>query len=52
MKTFTFTFTEEQINILAAGLGELPLKHSNPVLQDMSKQLQEQQEDMPAKTAE
>jgi hypothetical protein len=43
MKTFTFNLNEDQLNVIAAGLGELPLKHSNSVLQELTKQFQAQQ---------
>ena len=42
MKTFTLTLTEEQVNTIAAALNELPAKFANPVLQDLTKQLQNQ----------
>lgn len=42
MKSFTFILTEEQLNIIATGLNELPGKLCNPVLQELTKQLQNQ----------
>ena len=42
MKTFTLTLTEEQVNTIAAALNELPAKFANPVLQELTKQLQNQ----------
>lgn len=42
MKTFTITLNEEQINTIATALNELPAKYANPVLNELTKQLQEQ----------
>lgn len=50
-KTFTLTFTEEQLNTVAVALNELPAKFANPVLQEITKQLQAAQE-VPAPEAE
>ena len=50
-KTFTLTFTEEQLNTVAVALNELPAKFANPVLQEITKQLQATQE-VPAPEAE
>lgn len=53
MKQFTFTLSEEHVNTVAAGLNELPAKFANPVLQELTKQLQEQVEvPTPVATAE
>ena len=49
MKTFTITLNDEQLNTVAAGLNELPAKFANPVLQELTKQLQEQTQ-VPAPT--
>ena len=40
--TYTLTLTQEQINTIAAGLGELPFKASAPVIQELQKQIQAQ----------
>lgn len=40
---FTFNFTEQQVNLLLAGLGELPAKLSLSMIQEIHKQVQEQQ---------
>jgi hypothetical protein len=42
MKTFNISLNEDQINTVAAGLNELPAKFANPVLQEITKQLQAQ----------
>ena len=43
MKTFTFTFNEEQINTIAGSLSELPYKVAKPLFDDIIKQFQAQQ---------
>ena len=43
-KTFTLTLTAQAIDTIAAGLNELPAKFANPVLNELTKQLQAQQE--------
>jgi len=40
MKTITLTLTEKELQVIIAGLGELPLKHSLPVAQSIEKQVQ------------
>ena len=44
MKTYNFTLTEDYLNIIASALNELPAKHANPVLQELTRQLQSQPE--------
>ena len=42
-KYFTLTLTIEQLNSVMAGLGELPFKVSNDLIQNIVKQFNEQQ---------
>jgi len=42
--TFTFTFTDREVQIIAAGLGELPLKHSMALVIRLKKEIDEQQQ--------
>lgn len=39
---FTFTVTEQEANMIVAGLQELPAKLANPLTQKLQKQAQEQ----------
>lgn len=41
MKTFTLTFDENDLAIIAAGLGELPMKVSKPLFDKISAQVNE-----------
>ncbi|MDR3736090.1 MAG: hypothetical protein P4L10_11205 [Acidobacteriaceae bacterium] len=41
MPTYTLVLTQEQLNILGAGLGELPFKVSAPVAQEINRQIAE-----------
>jgi len=45
MNNFTFTFTEEELNLVFRGLGELPAKLSLELIQKLSKEAQEQQKE-------
>lgn len=40
MKTFTLTFDEQDLAIIAAGLGELPMKVSKPLFDKISGQVE------------
>ena len=42
-KTFNLSLTVDQINVIMAGLGELPFKSSNELIQTIVKQFNEQQ---------
>lgn len=42
-KTFTLTLTVEQLNTIMAGLGELPFKASNVLIQEIISQFNDQQ---------
>ena len=44
MKTFTLVVSEEQINIIGAALAELPFKVAAPMVQELQKQVNEQQQ--------
>jgi hypothetical protein len=48
MKTFTFTFTEDEANLVLNAIQELPAKFANP----LTKKLQEQAQAQIAATAE
>ena len=37
--TYTLTLTQEQLQIIAAALGELPMKHAAPIVQEINKQI-------------
>lgn len=39
MKTYPITLSESELKIITAGLGELPMKHSAPVLQSLQNQV-------------
>jgi hypothetical protein len=41
-KTFTFTLGQDALNIIGAALGEMPLKISGPVVNELNRQIQEQ----------
>jgi len=47
MKTFTFELTEDEANVILAGLQELPAKVCNPLSQKLIEQAKEQ---MPGRT--
>lgn len=51
-KTFTLTVTAQDLNVLQAGLDELPRKISEPIVQKFQKQLIPQMQPEPAKPAE
>lgn len=38
-----FELTQQQVQIIAAALGELPFKHAQPVLAELQKQVDAQQ---------
>lgn len=40
--TYTLTLTEQHLQIIAAGLGELPMKIAAPMVQEIQKQVSEQ----------
>lgn len=42
MDKFTFQLTQQQLNILAQGLGELPFKIAQPMLQELQNQFDAQ----------
>ncbi len=42
MDTITLTLSLEQLNVLLAGLGHIPLMHAQPVLTDIQRQIAEQ----------
>lgn len=42
-KTFTLTLTVDQLNTIMAGLGELPFKASNVLVQEIITQFNDQQ---------
>ena len=37
--TYTLTLTQDMLNVIAAALGELPMKHAAPVVQEINKQI-------------
>ena len=43
MKTYSFTLNEQQIQVIAAGLENLPFKVSASVIREMNEQFQAQQ---------
>lgn len=47
MKQFTFTLTEEQLNVVGVALLELPGKTCNPVIAEINKQIVESQKPEP-----
>ena len=51
-RTLTLTLTEQDVNILIAGLGKLPLEASLMVWQKVKQQAEEQMRQPPAKPAE
>lgn len=51
MKTFTLTLTEHQIQIIGAGLGELPLKIALPLVNAINAQVAQQQKEAAAQAA-
>ena len=40
--TLSFKLTPQQVDVIFAALGELPAKHSLPIIQALQKQIQEQ----------
>lgn len=44
---YTFKLTQEQVNIIGHGLGELPFKTAAPVINAINAQLQEQSVEKP-----
>jgi len=40
MRTITLTLTEQELQVVIAGLGELPLKHSLAVAQTIEQQVE------------
>lgn len=51
-KTYSLKLDEQQVNIIGAGLGELPFKISSSVINELNKQLMEQQNDGQTNTGE
>lgn len=47
MKTFTFTFTEEEANWVLGAIQELPAKLANPLTQKLHEQAKAQLEPVP-----
>lgn len=43
-QTFTFEFTTDQVNVILAGLQELPFKMTHTLIQNILEQHQKQQE--------
>ncbi len=41
-KTFTISLSENQLNLVAQALGELPFKISQPLIAELQRQLQTQ----------
>ena len=50
--TYTITLTQEQLNVVAAALGELPLKFSAPVVAEINKQVSAQMKPQAVEAAE
>jgi hypothetical protein len=50
--TYTLTLTQDQLNVIAAALGELPLKHAAPVVQEIHKQIAGQTKPQAVEAAE
>jgi hypothetical protein len=50
--TYTLTLTQEQLQVVAAGLSELPFKHSAPVVAEINKQVSEQRKPTAVETME
>lgn len=48
MKEYTFTLTEQEANIVLAGLQELPARISNPLTQKLQEQAKTQLEQVQA----
>lgn len=48
MKTFTFTLTEEEANVVLHALQELPARVANPLTKKLHEQAQEQMTEEPA----
>ena len=46
---FTFTVTEQEANMILAGIQELPAKVANPLTRKLQEQAQEQMPKQPAK---
>ena len=40
--TYTITLTQDQLNVIAAALGEMPMKIAAPVVQELNKQISAQ----------
>jgi hypothetical protein len=49
--TYTFTLTQDQLQVIAAGLQELPFKFSAPVVAEINKQVSEQRKPQPVAEA-
>ena len=43
-KTYTFTFTDREVQMITAGLAELPLKHSMALVTRLHREVSEQQQ--------
>lgn len=50
MQTFNLTLTLDELNLLITGLGELPFKISNPMVQKIHQQVQSQVKPTPEPT--
>ena len=44
---FNFTFKVSQINLIIAGLDEIPHKYSRPMIDEITRQIQGQQQQQP-----
>lgn len=47
MKTYTITLTKEHLDTVMKGLGELPLKESLPVFNEINNQFIKQEQEEP-----
>jgi hypothetical protein len=50
--TYTLTLSQEQLNVIAAGLSELPFKHAAPVVAEINKQVSGQMKPQAVEAAE
>ena len=50
--TYTLTLTQDQLQVIAAALMELPMKHAAPVVQEINKQIAEQMKPQAVEAAE
>jgi hypothetical protein len=50
--TYTLTLTQEQLQVIAAGLGELPMKIAAPLVQEINKQIAGQMKPQAVEAAE